>query len=173
MTHRHWLSRTLLFLPAILLAMGMVGCPKKDKEGFRIDIRGLGPDEAAAHIADQMCQYMQVCGMVMYECEGSSGGDTMCTGTIEYPPYGYCHAELSTDIRDDLFCEPLSPTEEVNVNDCINAMLAEPCLTQAQVDANAAAMAAGEDFPYGGTVPAACYMLGAIIDNCEDYVDLD
>jgi hypothetical protein len=157
-THHRYLS--LLALPLALIACG-------DDDARTVDIRGLTAEEAADEAADALCDRAAECGEVSYECS-SDGTTQVCTGTIETTSYTACYAETQPEIRADLEDCELTTAQEELVNECMNAMLAQPCLTQDQVDANAEAMEQDLDPPYGGTPPAACAQVGEIFEACDD-----
>lgn len=152
----------------LFLTLLISGCPSSGDSGLRIDIRGLSPDEAADHVADRMCKYMDKCGMVIYECSASTDEPVVCEGTIEPFPYSACYGVLQEDFREELFCKELSSEEQNLVNKCFNEMLAEPCLTQEQVDANADAIAEGEDPPYGPVMSSECMQLQPVFEECGE-----
>ncbi len=160
-----WITGVIGTLFLILL---ISGCPSDGDNGKKIDIRGLDPDEAADHVADRMCRYIDKCGMITYMCSASTDEDAVCVGTIEQIPYNACYQALREDFREELFCEKLSPEEQNLVNKCFNQMLSDPCLTQEQVDANADAMAAGEEPPYGSFMSPECMMLQSVFEECGD-----
>lgn len=155
----------LRYLVLVALPLALAACGDDDG-GQDVDIRGLTADEQADVAADALCDWAAECGQVSYDCS-SDGTTTTCTGTIETTTYQACYAETEPDMLEDFQGCTLTADQEATINGCLNAMVAEPCLTQDQVDANAAAMEQGEDPPYGGDAQAACTPLGAIFDSCD------
>jgi len=156
-THPRYLL--LLALPLALVACG-------GDDGLTVDIRGLTEEEAADVSAGAICTRWSECGDVSYECS-SDGTTTTCVGTIEPVTYAACYTDLQPEMREDFVGCELTTAEQVLVNDCVNGMLAAPCLTQGQVDANAEAMEQELDPPYGTEPPIACQQVGAVFETCD------
>lgn len=149
----------LLALPLALIACG-------DDDGLTVDIRGLTAEEAADEAAGALCTRWSECGEVSYECTGD-GETQVCTGIIEPVTYTACYADLQAEMRDDFVGCELTTAQEVAVNDCVNGMLAMPCLTQDQVDANAEALEQDLDPPYQAEAPIACQQVGEVFETCD------
>ena len=148
----------------LALPLAVVACGGDD--GLTVDIRGLTAEEAADEAAGALCEWAAECGQVSYECS-SDGTTTTCAGTIEPMTYTACYADLQAEMRADFVGCELTTAEQVLVNDCVNGMLAVPCLTQAQVDANAEAMEQDLDPPYQTDPPVACEQVGEVFDTCD------
>lgn len=146
-------------LNALLIAacVGIcAGACNPEDEPLRVDISGLSDQAASDHIADVMCQRMEQCPQASFSCYSSEGGETVCSGELEYVEYNECYQELQADVLSDLEQVELTAAEEQLVNDCVNGMLAQPCMTQSQLDEIVDAMNRGEDPEWGEDMPAAC-----------------
>jgi hypothetical protein len=158
-------SKHLTLLALFLLSVSLFACGDDDGTSS-VDIRGLTAEEAAAVSAEAICNQSVRCGAVSYECS-SDGQTTTCTGTIEPVQYQECYLDLEPEMRGDFEGCELTEAQALQANDCVNAMADAPCLTQAQVDANAAAREVGDDPPYGGELPVACEQIGAVFEACD------
>lgn len=141
------------------LALVTFGCGSDE-----IDITGDTPEQAAAEIATAVCERNVECGSPDVTCNSTQSG-VDCTGTIEPVVYDQCVAELKPDIQMDLQACDLTPEQEATVNGCINAMLAQDCITQAELDAAVVEIEAGRE-PTLGQVPPECLQLEAIFETC-------
>jgi len=140
------------------------GACNTDDAPLRVDISGLSDPAAAEHLADTMCQHWETCGQASFECSSSVDGPTVCTGEVVFQDYNECYQEVHPDILDDLEQVELTAAEEQLVNDCVNAMLAQKCLTQADVDEIVDAMNRGEEPDWEEDMPAACAEMEQIFD---------
>lgn len=153
-----------LIILMIVASVGIYAGACNDDDTLRVDISGLSDQAAADHIADTMCRHMETCGQATFECSSSGpGGDPpLCSGEVIYPEYNECYQEIQPDILDDLEQVDLTAAQEQLVNDCVNAMVAQDCLTQSDVDEIVDAMNRGEEPDWGEDYPAACEQMDEI-----------
>lgn len=143
---------------ALLLAVvvGIVACDPGGVETIHVDITGLSDEAAAEEIAGALCTWTERCGVTSIECEESSQGVRQCSGELIPLPYSVCHDEIYPDVLEDFQRVDLTAAEEQVVNDCINGMVKQDCITQGQLDQIVAALEAGEEPPEYQELPAAC-----------------
>jgi hypothetical protein len=110
---------------------------------------------------------MQTCGQASFQCSstGPGGDPPLCSGELHYPAYNECYQDVHEEILADLEQVDLTVSQEQLVNDCVNGMLAQKCMTQADVDEIVDAMNAGEDPDWNDDLPAACDQLEEIFGN--------
>ncbi|HUH05585.1 MAG TPA: hypothetical protein VML75_26505 [Kofleriaceae bacterium] len=144
----------------------MVGSTACGGGGTTIELGDKTPEVASAEIADAICDEQVECGEIDIECMSTEAG-LDCTGTIEPVDYNACYAELQPDIQSDLAACDLTDAEKTTVEDCLNALLARPCITQSELDAYVAAIEAGDETAtLGEPIPASCEQVDAIFENC-------
>ncbi len=143
-------------------------CPSPALQPANVDISGMSDELAAETIADTMCEHYETCGQASFSCSSSPNGqDPVCTGELEYMDYDECYQEVKPDILDDLEQVELTAAEEQLVNSCINAMVAQPCMTQADVDDMVEAMNNGEEPDWDDEIPVECEQLEQIFGGDE------
>jgi hypothetical protein len=127
------------------------------------------PEAIADEIATEICEQAARCGSPRIECSGGTGGMMTCTGSIEPSAYAECYDETSMDIRDDLVCHGmLTAAEASDVNACINAALAQPCVTEAEIDAYADMLETSTtDPPPLRPIPPECERIETLFDSCS------
>lgn len=131
-------------------------------------IVGDPPEVAAAEIADAICDQIAECGEVSTECTFNQETQmTECVGTIEDgPPHDECVADTEPEILADLEACALTDEEMQLGEDCLNAQLAQPCITQAELDAYLAEIEAGNEPEWPREIPPSCEEFFVIIDAC-------
>lgn len=156
------------FGAALLLALAGAACGDSHGpgSGATVDITGDAPEEAADETADAVCSWSAECGEPSVECGGSSGGDTTCTATIEEVTFSECYDELHPDLLADFRCRDLTAEQEALVNDCINGMVSQDCVTMAELDEYTAALERGEDPAWPLEVPPSCEGLEEVFTGC-------
>lgn len=140
------------------------GCNPED-EPRTVDISGLSDQAAAEHIADTVCTHMQQCSQASISCSGTPDGETVCTGELVTTEYNECYGDIRQEILEDLERVELTAAEEQMVNDCVNGMIAMPCMTQSRLDELVDAMNRGEDPDWGEDIPAACAQMEEIFGD--------
>lgn len=132
-----------------------------------VDIVGKPPAEQAEIVADAFCESIVACGEPSIDIT-QEGETIICTATIEDADYAMCVEEFEPDILADLESCELTAEQEQTVQNCVNATLAQPCVTQAQLDAYCAEIEGGNFEPeWPVEVPAACEETDAIFEACE------
>ena len=156
------LSTSLL---PLLLALPLAACGGDDE----VDIVGDSPEEAAAELADAICEQNAECGQFDISCSGNDDGSFDCTVTHEEVTYDSCVAELEPEIRADLECADPTDAQAAQINDCINALLERSCVSEEEMQEYVDAIERGEDpVPPGGAEPVACEVLEDAFESCED-----
>jgi hypothetical protein len=156
---------SILFIAA---SVGIhAGACNPDKS-LQVNIAGLTDEAAAEHIADTLCQHMAVCPQATFECSSTSDGPTVCSGELDYMTYSECYQEIKPDILEDLEQVELTVAQEQLVNNCVNGMIAQDCMTQAELDEIVDAMNRGEEPDLGEDYPAACEEMDQIFGEETD-----
>lgn len=135
--------------------------------GSSVDIVGDPPDQQAEAIADAICDQQVECGEATVDCTFNQETQmNECVGTIEDVEYDACVAETEPEILATLEGCELTAEEEQLVEDCINDQTAQSCITQAELDAYAAELEAGNEPEELRPPPAACEQAFAILEAC-------
>jgi hypothetical protein len=72
------------------------------------------------------------------------------------------------DIEDDFANCDLTTAQKQTIQDCVNAILDRPCITQSELDAYITAIENGdEEATLGDPAPASCVQTQAIFEACE------
>jgi hypothetical protein len=145
-----------------LLVVAIAGCG----DDTSVSIVGESPTDQAEDIASAVCTREQQCGKPRVFCE-SSGGTLHCTGLIELRSFDTCYDAARANALEDLVsCDPLTRDQETTIETCINGSLSASCVTQAEVDAQAAQAETGViPDPLRPPSPA-CVEMEAIFDAC-------
>ncbi len=131
-------------------------------DGSSISIVGEPHADQAAEIAGAICEQVAECGELNFEF---TGDPVMCTGTIAPGNEQACLDETEPGVLADLESCNFTAEQEQVVQDCINAQIAEPCVTQAEVDAYCDELEAGSEEPLR-PLPAACEEAFALLETC-------
>jgi hypothetical protein len=138
--------------------------------GTSVDIVGDTPEEAAAEIAEADCSRSVECGQATYECTTDPETQMLdCTGTIEEVTPAEeeeCVAEIEENVLAVLSGCDLTDEEMGVIEDCVNAALAQPCISQSELDAWLAEIEAGNEPEPLRETPAVCDEADAIIEGC-------
>ncbi len=133
-----------------------------------VDIVGDTVDEAADEISDATCDKQVDCGVWEVNLElDDEGNVTSCTPTHVEVDHDACVAENRPDVREDLECAMPTDEEAEMINDCINDLIDQDCISQEEVDAYCDAIVAGEDPEEPGGRPPSCDALDDILTGCE------
>lgn len=149
------------FVPFAFLAVACGG-------DSSISIVGQPPEQQADTLADASCDAQVECGEVNFDF-GTDPETQMptCVATIEDADYEACIDETRPEIYETLSTCELSAEDEQVIQDCFNAQLALPCISQAQLDAYCDEIEAGNEPESPGETPAVCEEMFAIIEACE------
>jgi hypothetical protein len=121
---------------------------------------------ASQQAADAICKRKAECGVVEISCTGGTDIATQCSATINHPDATICVAQEQPSIQKVLSCPALTPSELDTIQQCVNALATQPCVTQAQADALAMTAQQGMALPPDST-PAACATLEQPIAGCQ------
>jgi hypothetical protein len=136
--------------------------------GSSVSIVGDPPAEQAAEIADAICDQLVECGEVAVDCTFNQETQMIeCVGTIEDVDHAACVGENEPDILADLEACELTAEEEQLGEDCINAQLAQPCVTQEELDEYIEETEMGNEPPPLRDLPESCEEFFAIIEACS------
>jgi hypothetical protein len=126
----------------IMLAGFIAGC---DSDGSgHVELSGKPPAQASADVATAVCSTIARCGSVSLTCMGGgpAGGTAPptveCTASVRREEFPACYADVQPDIEHTFTCPDLTPALVDMIELCLDAMLQQPCPTQAQLDAVAA-----------------------------------
>ncbi len=156
-------------LLASMLAAALGGCAEEHgRGGGGVDIRGDSPEEAADEVAEAVCDWTARCGEPSVECDGSSSGDLTCTGTIEEVSFAECYGDIHPEVLADLRCRELTSEQARLVNDCINGMVSQDCVTMAEIEEQASIIEAGGEPPDLREIPPECELLEDVFTGCPD-----
>lgn len=158
--------RTMLVTSMLLAAA--TGCGKGHQRGGAVDIRGDSPEEAADEVVEAVCDWTARCGEPSVECGGSTGGDIRCTATIEDVTFAECYDDLHPGALADFRCAELTEEQARIVNECINAITSQRCVSMAELEEYAAALEAGEEPPSPLAMPPECGALRELFRDCPD-----
>jgi hypothetical protein len=145
------------FVPFAMFAAACGG------DGNSISIVGEPHADQAAEIAGAICDQVVECGEASFEFTGSE--PLMCTATIEPGDEAECLSENEPDILADLEACNFTAEQEQLIQDCVNAQLALPCVTQAELDDICEQYEAGEE-PTADPLPEPCPEAFALLDEC-------
>lgn len=129
--------------------------------GASVSIVGDPPEEQAATLADARCNQEVECGEINIDCGAES-----CVGTIEDVDYDVCYADAEADFLANIEGCDLTAEEEQAAEDCANALLALPCITQAELDAYVAEINAGNEPEPLFELPAVCESVEVLFEGC-------
>lgn len=156
------------------LGIAFVACGGGDMPGH-VEISGKTPTEAAAIAAQAVCAHDARCGRVVISCSGGGGAGangsgaapTMtCTGTIQPVSRDDCYADASGDIAELLTCAAPTAEQVDTLETCFDALVAEPCVSQAEADAWARAAEMGAP-PPEMEVPPGCALIANPPATCQ------
>ncbi len=161
-------SSTMSLWTVVVMAAGIVACGSSGSIPGHVEISGKSPSQGAALAAGAVCRREARCGEVTIACMGGgsaagSGSDattlmTTCTGRIEPVDYDHCFTEASADVEKLLSCASLTADQIDTLETCFDALAAQPCVTQAEADAQAHAAESGTS-PPPEPPPASCDLL--------------
>ena len=136
--------------------------------GSSVSIVGDPPAEAAAEIADAICDQIVECGEVNFDCTFNQETQMVdCVGTIEEgPTHADCVAEEEPDILADLEACELTTEEQQLVEDCLNEQLAASCVTQEELDAWLEEVEMGSEEPLR-PLSETCEMAYTLLNACS------
>lgn len=152
-----------LVLPAALFATACGG-----GGGASVSIVGDEPADQAAEIADASCSRQQECGAATIDCQTDPETQMLeCIGTIEEVDEAECiESREATFLSIFENCE-LTAEDEGAIEDCINALLAQSCISQAEIEEYAAEVEAGNEPEPLREYPEVCVEADAIIEGCS------
>jgi hypothetical protein len=122
-------------------------------KGRTIGFETLALEERSSpprNILDAFCDRGVECGGYEIECAASaprdgSAGTTACSAVLTPMDYTACREEVDEEREDITRCLGLFNDEELaRIDACITAMVHAPCRTQAELDAYAERLAAGD-----------------------------
>lgn len=147
---------------ASVMGTWLTGCGRDTT----VSIVGESPDDQADDIASAVCEREQQCGKHRVYCETSGDGVLHCTGIIDRPSFETCYENARANTLEDLLACELTRAQETTVQTCINATLAQSCVTQAELDAQALAIEAGALPEPLRPLPPECAETDAIFEGC-------
>lgn len=150
-------------LSAVLLLWSACG---GDDDG--VDLSGDTPDEAADEIASASCERRVECGGWDYEIETDENGNITACAPVQDPvDQGACVSETGADFREKLECAMPTGDELAQIEDCINDVIAQDCITEQDLQAYCDALLAGEEPDEPGESPPSCDALDTILEGCD------
>jgi hypothetical protein len=150
-------------------ALGFVVFAACGGGGSSVSIVGDPPAEQAAEVADAICDQLVECGEATIDCTFNQETQMQeCVGTIEDgPPHDECVAEYEPGLLNDFENCDLTAEEEAIAEDCINALLAQPCISQSELDDYVAEIEAGNEPEPLRDYPEVCVQADAIFEACS------
>jgi hypothetical protein len=152
-----------IVLKTIALALFATACGG----GSSVDLVGKSDQEQADEVADAICEQSADCGEVSIECTSDQDGNLDCTGLIEPVAYDACYADTYGDVLEDFQSCDLTAEEEQTIEDCVNAILDQGCVSQGELDDFIAEIEAGNDDAQLRPIPTACVQTSAIFESCS------
>jgi hypothetical protein len=131
-----------------------------------LTLTGKPPDQASQQAATAICNRNARCGRVDISCNGGTDAATQCTANIDHPDAGACITQEEPAIFKVLSCPALTEAESQTIQQCVNALVAQPCVTQEQADSLAMLAEKGGTLPPDGP-PDACAPLEQPIPGCQ------
>jgi hypothetical protein len=158
------------------LCIAVLSCGGNNSGGGHVEISGKSPAEAGAIVAQALCSHEAQCGSVSIVCmgggsAGTSGSDASatptfgCKGVIAPVVYDDCFTATSAAIAKLLACAMLTPDQMNTLGTCFDMLDAQPCTTQAEADAQAAATTSGSP-PVHLQLPADCAVITSPPAGC-------
>lgn len=120
---------------------------------------GKTPEEAGQEIANELCARAESCGTTHIDC-ASDGTTTTCTGSIEPVTQAECLDGAPAAFTEAVTRADAAGVDRADLDACINAMLGQGCITQAELDAYLEKVNAGMTDAVLREPPAACASLG-------------
>lgn len=152
-----------LVVNAITLALFATACGG----GSSVDLVGKSDQEQADQVSSAICEQTAECGNVSIECTSDANGNLDCTGTIAPVTYDACYADNYADILGDFQACDLTAEEEQTIENCVNAVLDQSCVSQSELDDYVAEIEAGNDDAQLRPIPPACVQTSAIFEGCN------
>ena len=135
--------------------------------GSSVSIVGDTPEQQAETVADALCDELVACGQATLDCPFNEETQMIeCTGMIEDVDYDACFAQYEPGFLSDFQNCELTAEEEGLVEDCLNAILAQPCITQEELDAYGDEIEAGNEPEPLREYPEVCEQVDAIFESC-------
>lgn len=124
---------------------------------------GDTPAQAADEVATEICLNRSSCSDISIDCTVGGEG-TRCTGMLGEPPTeeerAECYDMLSTGLVTAFEQADAAGIDRADLDACVNATLAQGCITQAELDAYLAELEAGNDEAELRSAPPECAELG-------------
>jgi hypothetical protein len=150
------------------ISLGLLACSDGSGGASHVEISGKTPAEGATIAANAVCMHEARCGSLTIACTsgGAAGGAgsntgavaTTCTGTIDTVDFGKCMSDGVTALTKLLSCPSITPDQVNQLETCFDMLDAQPCVTQAEADAEAKVAATGGQIGRPN-LPAACDLL--------------
>lgn len=155
----------LLTLLGVVL-VGLSSCSSSSSDSTGITLSGKSPSEASQEAATAICNKSARCGIVDISCTGGTDAATQCSATISHPDATTCIAQKQPSLEKILSCPALTTSEIRTVEQCVDAIVAKPCVTQSEADS--LAMTAQETMTLPPDLPPAeCAPLEKPIPGCQ------
>lgn len=121
----------------VLLGAALVGCTGG------VNTTGQTPEEAGQQIADHVCARAAGCGKVHLDCTAGSTGALTCEGEIQPTTTAECLEDAPAAFTSIVMNADANGVSRAELDACVNSLLGESCITQAELDAYLASLNAG------------------------------
>ena len=158
-------------LGCLLSACGSASSSDSNSESG-ITLEGKTATEQAEAIVGAFCTHTAECGSYSMSCSSSSDEEGVsCSSSHSPVSYDECREDMLEDLQAQTQC--WSEQEDQSfvsiIEECINAMVGQACVTQEEMDIYVDAMNAGEEPVSPRPQPEACAQIEnlEVMESCE------
>jgi hypothetical protein len=155
-------------LSSLLIAAGVMlagGSCDSSSGAMGVTLVGRSPSDGAQAAAAAICERDARCGTVSISCTGGTTASTKCSAEFVYPVEADCISQRKPAIERLLGCAALTTAQIEMIKQCIDALVARACVTQAQADALVMSAMESMSLP-PDPPPAECTFLEEPIPGC-------
>lgn len=149
-----------------VLAVALWGVSCGGSSESTATLTGKSPSEASQEAATAICNRNAKCGIVDISCTGGTDAATQCSASIDHPDAKTCVAQEQPSLEKLLSCAALTASEVETIQQCVDALVAQPCVTQAEAESLALTAQEGMALP-PNLPPAVCASLEQPIAGCQ------
>jgi hypothetical protein len=149
----------------VVVALLTIGACDDTGHPAHVELSGQTPSEGAHLAADALCSRAVRCGTAEIQCVSSPEQSAQCSATIVHPDKNTCYTQVEPGIEDLLACPSITPSQVDMIEQCLDAMNAQPCITQIEADEAAKEEANGMS-PRPAIQPIECEFLQKPLPGC-------
>lgn len=144
-------------LCALVATLGVGGCGGSDGPSH-VELSGKSPVAGSMQAAEAICRRKVACGSVQVSCGAGSTTATQCSATIVHSDYDHCFNDAQPSLEKFLACPALTAQGVDMIESCVDALVAEVCVTQEQADAAARAAQMNMSAPASPAPPECAFL---------------